>query len=64
MAGQLALGRGIDEIADSCAVTRETARSRLKQVFSKTGTHSQAQLVALLCSAPWIGSQEEAYERP
>lgn len=48
MAAQLSQGRSLDEVAEVCEVTRETARSRLKQLFSKTGTHSQSELVALL----------------
>lgn len=36
------------EAADELGIGRETARSQLKNVFAKTGTHRQAELVALL----------------
>lgn len=39
------------EAADRLGITRETARDRLKSVFHKTGTHRQAELVALLLRA-------------
>lgn len=38
----------IAEVADRLQITLETARHRLKQIFHKTGTNRQAQLVALL----------------
>jgi DNA-binding CsgD family transcriptional regulator len=65
MAGLLMLGRSLEEVSESCGITRETARSRLKQLFSKTGTHSQPELIALIlrslppagiCHAPELGA--------
>jgi len=44
----LASGLALDEIADRLSLSIETIRSHLKRVFDKTGTHSQAALVALL----------------
>ena len=38
--------------ADELGIARETARSQLKSVFAKTGTHRQAELVALLARVP------------
>jgi DNA-binding CsgD family transcriptional regulator/PAS domain-containing protein len=44
----LAAGRSLAEIAEASGYTREAARGHLKQIFQKTGTHRQAELVALL----------------
>lgn len=48
LAVQLAGGLGLPEAADRLGVTRETARSHLKAVFSKTDTSRQAELVGLI----------------
>lgn len=44
------VGRGdsLDEACDELSIARETARSRLKQIFAKTGVNRQGELVALL----------------
>lgn len=58
MAELLAGGRAIPEISERLGITRETARSRLKAIFSKTDTHSQAQLVSVLsASLPMSGDR-------
>lgn len=44
----LAAGQGLGEIADAQSITKETARQRLKSIFSKTDTHRQGELVSLL----------------
>ena len=46
----LLIGSGTSpaEAADELGISRETVRSQLKGVFAKTGTHRQAELVALL----------------
>jgi DNA-binding CsgD family transcriptional regulator len=44
----LASGASLSEIARSLGMSRATARNHLKQILSKTDTHRQAQLVALL----------------
>ena len=45
-----ALGRGssLEEIAVGMGIGLATARSHLKRILAKTGTHRQAQAVALL----------------
>lgn len=48
LAIHIAGGADIDEAAISLGITRHTARSQLKSIFSKTDTHRQAELVALL----------------
>jgi DNA-binding CsgD family transcriptional regulator len=48
LASSLAAGDGIDAASDRLAISRETARTQLRAVFAKTGTHRQAELVALL----------------
>jgi len=50
----LAQGHSIDSAASECGVTVATARSYLKQVFSKTGTNRQAELVKLVMTSPSI----------
>ncbi|HTN98054.1 MAG TPA: helix-turn-helix transcriptional regulator [Nordella sp.] len=51
LAEQLAAGRTLQDAAAALSITSETARSYLKSIFSKTGTHKQGQLVSLLGSA-------------
>lgn len=48
LAARLAMGEALADAADALGVARETARNQLKQVFAKTDTHRQAELVALL----------------
>jgi DNA-binding CsgD family transcriptional regulator/PAS domain-containing protein len=44
----LAQGRSIGEVARDLKVSPNTARTHLKRIFEKTGTHRQAELVLLL----------------
>lgn len=48
----LALGYSLDEAAVLCGVTTGTARTYLKEIFSRTGTSRQAELVKLAFSQP------------
>ena len=50
LAGALAAGQSLGETAMQRGITISTARSQLAQVFRKTGTMQQSQLVALLLS--------------
>jgi DNA-binding CsgD family transcriptional regulator len=52
VAQRLAQGRSIESIAADLGVCVHTARNHLKQIFDKTGTHRQAELVALLHAGP------------
>lgn len=44
----LACGSSLTDAAPALGMSRETARHHLKQIFQKTDTHRQAQLVALV----------------
>jgi DNA-binding CsgD family transcriptional regulator len=46
--------------ADELGIAHETARSQLKSVFAKTGTHRQAELVALLARLPKLTRGESS----
>lgn len=50
----LAIGSGQDiaAFASRSGLSKDTVRSQLKSIFSKTGTHRQAEIVALLGSGP------------
>ena len=48
LAQLLGHGEALREAARAMGVTYETARTRLKRVFDKTGVHTQAQLVGLV----------------
>jgi DNA-binding CsgD family transcriptional regulator/PAS domain-containing protein len=52
LAASLATGCSLAEHAGRAGISIETARSQLKQVFAKTDTHRQAELVALLSRLP------------
>jgi len=47
-------GARLDEAAEQCGVTSSTARSYLKQVFEKTNTSRQAELIKLVLTSPKI----------
>lgn len=51
LATRLADGEGLDEAAVALGVSRNTARSQLQAVFSKTGINRQGDLVRLLLSS-------------
>ncbi|MEH2614110.1 helix-turn-helix transcriptional regulator [Bradyrhizobium sp. AZCC 1693] len=48
LAGKLATGSSMETAAAELGVTVETARTHLKAIFNRTGTHRQGELVALL----------------
>jgi DNA-binding CsgD family transcriptional regulator len=48
----LVAGLRLEEAADRLAISRETARTRLKQVMTKTDCDRQAELIRLVLSAP------------
>jgi DNA-binding CsgD family transcriptional regulator len=48
LASSLAAGEGIGAASAKLAIGRETARTQLRAIFSKTGTRRQAELTALL----------------
>jgi DNA-binding NarL/FixJ family response regulator len=54
IAHSLALGHSLDEAAAASGVTVSTARTYLKQVFVKTGTARQAELVKLVLGLPAV----------
>ncbi|MGB3338779.1 MAG: helix-turn-helix transcriptional regulator [Devosia sp.] len=51
LAGHVAQGLSLPEIAIAMGVTTNTARTHLNRVFEKTGVHSQPALVRVLLSA-------------
>jgi len=51
LALRLLAGQSLSAAAGPLGITYETARSRLKSIFRKTGTHRQGELVALLARA-------------
>lgn len=48
IAGEIASGESVDNIATKFGVSRDTIRNQLKSVFAKTGTSRQIDLVLLL----------------
>ena len=50
LVGHLCRGRPLEEAAGEAEVTISTARTYLKRIFAKTGTHRQSELVALLAA--------------
>lgn len=48
IAGALAEGKSVDEIVSTLRISLNTARTHLKNIYAKTGTTRQAQLVSLL----------------
>ena len=62
LAAQLATGRTLAEAATTLRVKEATARSYLKQVFAKTGTNRQAELVRILLSSVVRVSRQSHFE--
>lgn len=62
LALQLARGRTLAEAAVALNLSEQTARTYSKQIFGKTGTHRQAELVRLiLTSVAHVGSHDEPH---
>ncbi len=57
---ELVKGASLDEAAQNAGVTVGTARTYLKQVFSKTDTKRQAELVKLVLTYPRLWTAESA----
>ena len=60
LAAALASGATIDKASEALCITRETARTRLKAIFAKTGTGRQAELVALLSPLSKAGARSSS----
>jgi len=65
----LIVGKKLETFAEEVGVSMNTVRSHLKQVFRKTGTNRQPELVSLvmnssayLASSPVLVEEEEAYD--
>jgi DNA-binding CsgD family transcriptional regulator len=52
VASRLAAGMGPSEIGEALGITVYTVRGHLKQLFTKTGTHRQAELVRVILAGP------------
>lgn len=52
LAAALSRGGSLDDYCRANAVSANTARTHLKSILAKTGTHRQAQLVSLLANMP------------
>jgi DNA-binding CsgD family transcriptional regulator len=50
LAACIAEGVSLEVAAEEFGISRETARNQLKSIFSKTNTHRQAQLVAIIAN--------------
>jgi DNA-binding CsgD family transcriptional regulator len=60
----LVQGHSLAEALKRLGVGVNTARSQLKNIFGKTGTNRQAELVRLLLSAPTLAPPRVTAERP
>ena len=54
VASLLARGMDLQEAADALQISRHTVKSHVRQIFTKTGTRRQAQLVRFLLQLPTI----------
>ncbi len=60
LAIEISKGLELKEIALRLGVSRNTIKTQLKAIFSKTGTHRQQELVRLFSSSCWDLTQKEA----
>jgi DNA-binding CsgD family transcriptional regulator len=63
LANQLLCGQSLQEIADESGVSIGTVRSQAKAVLTKTDTHRQAELVALLTRLAMISERDTGYKQ-
>ena len=63
---QLVLGGELTKVASRLNIALSTARSHLKHIFEKTGTHRQAELVRVFyeTAIPWCGRRSMVDHRP
>lgn len=59
LAQVLAAGENLETAAGMIGVTKETARVHLKSIFSKTNTHRQGEMIAILNKLPREYSERE-----
>ncbi len=60
LAALLASGISLEKAAEKSNITKHTARTQLKNIFQKTGTHKQTELVKLVLTSPAaLASSEE-----
>jgi DNA-binding CsgD family transcriptional regulator len=52
VAHRIVQGMALSEIAEALGVTIHSVRGHVKQLFAKTGTHRQAELVRLILTGP------------
>ena len=50
--GELACGKRLEDIATEFSISKNTARAQLKNLFNKTGTSRQVELVKLVLDSP------------
>jgi len=50
----IAEGKSLNAFAESHHISSHTARTQIKRVFEKTGTHSQADLVSRVLTSPLV----------
>lgn len=60
VAAALGRGRSLETISADMGVGIGTARTHLKRILTKTGTHRQAQLVALLARSTMTAAEKQA----
>jgi DNA-binding CsgD family transcriptional regulator/PAS domain-containing protein len=59
LATALANGQGLGHAAEELGIARNTAKTQLQQIFAKTHTDRQAELVRLLTTVAWNTNPEE-----
>jgi DNA-binding CsgD family transcriptional regulator/PAS domain-containing protein len=57
VAGMLALGKSVEEIAEESEVAIATVRTHIKRTLAKTGTERQGELISLILRSTPVGRQ-------